>query len=85
MARGGKLRIALLGFRLESNGHAPVMTEEDFESHVVVKGDALLADIRSDHPRGATEFCGFASVMDEVGDWEQIGRASCRERVFVCV
>jgi len=38
-------RIAIGGFMLESNSHAPVATRAEFEANVLLAGDALAADL----------------------------------------
>lgn len=65
-------RIAIGGFMLESNGHAPVSTREEFAASVLLEGDDLLADLASANPRTPTTLTGFAAAMDKTGDWERI-------------
>lgn len=57
---------------LESNGHAPVSTREEFAASVLLEGDALLADLASANPRSPTTLTGFAATMDKTGDWLRI-------------
>lgn len=65
-------RIAIGGFMLESNGHAPVATRAEFEAAVLLEGDALLADLASTNPRSPTTLTGFTGEMDRLGDWERV-------------
>ncbi|MBL8700953.1 MAG: M81 family metallopeptidase [Alphaproteobacteria bacterium] len=62
-------RIAVGGFMLESNSHAPVATRAEFESVVLLSGDALLADLRAATPRSPRTITGFTRAMDEAGAW----------------
>ncbi len=62
-------RIALLGFRLESNGHAPVMGRKEFEEILYVAGDAMLAELRRPNSRDPGEISGFMAVMDAAIEW----------------
>lgn len=65
-------RIAIGGFMLESNGHAPVSTREEFESAVLLEGEALLADLASRNPRSPTTLTGFTAQMDRLAQWERV-------------
>lgn len=65
-------RIALGGFMLESNGHAPVSTREEFAAAVHLEGDALLADLASANPRSPTTLTGFTQEMDRLGEWTRV-------------
>jgi microcystin degradation protein MlrC len=62
-------RIAVGGFMLESNGHAPVATREEFAANFIAKGGELIADWRSDHPRAPVTLTGFIEAMDASGPW----------------
>lgn len=57
---------------LESNGHAPVATREEFAAAVHIEGAALLADLTSANPRSPTTLTGFTAEMDRIGDWERV-------------
>ena len=57
---------------LESNGHAPVSTREEFAENVLLEGDALLADLRLENPRSPRTLTGFVKAMDESGPWERV-------------
>lgn len=57
--------IAILGFRLESNFHAPVIFEDEFVS---LSGDALVKDLATDAPRAPSEVTGFMNVMEAAGE-----------------
>lgn len=65
-------RIAIGGFMLESNGHAPVSTREEFEAAVLLEGEGLLADLASRNPRSPTTLTGFTAEMDCLADWERV-------------
>ncbi|MBM3612972.1 MAG: M81 family metallopeptidase, partial [Alphaproteobacteria bacterium] len=68
-AMGDVRRVALLGFSLESNGHAPVATEAEFRAYCWLEGDELGRDLRAPTPRGPAEFVGFSREMDARGAW----------------
>jgi microcystin degradation protein MlrC len=68
----GPPRIALGGFMLESNGHAPVATREEFEAACWLEGAALAADLASPAPRGPTGLSGFIKAMDAGRAWEPV-------------
>lgn len=57
---------------LESNGHAPVSTREEFAANVLLEGEALLNDLRQTNPRSPTTLTGFAAEMDRTGNWERV-------------
>ncbi len=65
-------RIALLGFSIECNRFAPVATERDFAARTLMRGDAMLADARSDAPHMLGELPGFIADMDADGAWEPV-------------
>jgi microcystin degradation protein MlrC len=67
-----KHRIAIGGFMLESNGHAPVSTREEFAASVLLEGEALLADLVSANPRSPTTLTGFTQEMDRLATWERV-------------
>lgn len=67
-----RYRIAIGGFMLESNGHAPVSTREEFEASVLLEGEALLADLASANPRSPTTLTGFTAEMDRQAEWERV-------------
>lgn len=62
-------RIAVGGFMLESNSHAPVATREEFALSLDISGEALEADWRGPHPRVPATISGFVSAMDRLGPW----------------
>jgi microcystin degradation protein MlrC len=62
-------RVALLGFVLESNGHAPVAVAEDFYQQLYLEGEDLGRDIRAPAPRCSPELSGFVAAMDKIGPW----------------
>jgi microcystin degradation protein MlrC len=62
-------RIAVGGFMLESNGHAPVATREEFEANFIGKGAELEADWKSEHPRAPVTLTGFVDAMNASGPW----------------
>jgi microcystin degradation protein MlrC len=63
-------RIALGGFMLESNGHAPVAMRAEFEASCWLEGEALAADLASPAPSGPTGLSGFIKAMDAGRPWE---------------
>ncbi len=65
-------RIAIGGFMLESNGHAPVSTREEFAENVLLEGDALLADLATPNPRSPRTLTGFVQAMDAIGPWTRV-------------
>jgi microcystin degradation protein MlrC len=65
-------RVALLGFSLESNGHAPVATEAEFKAYLYLEGEDLGRDLRSAAPESPPEFRGFVREMDRRGPWEPV-------------
>jgi microcystin degradation protein MlrC len=62
-------RIAVGGFMLESNSHAPVATREEFEQCLDVAGEWLERDWRDPHPRVPATITGFVAAMDRLGPW----------------
>ncbi|HTJ98786.1 MAG TPA: M81 family metallopeptidase, partial [Bordetella sp.] len=66
------LRIALLGFAIESNRFAPVSTREDFVSRAYLAGDELMHDARSAAPRMTPEIPAFVKRMDAAGAWTPV-------------
>jgi microcystin degradation protein MlrC len=65
-------RIAVGGFMLESNGHSPVATREEFAENFVGRGDELAADWKSAHPRAPLTLTGFVEAMDSSGAWTPV-------------
>src|SRR5688500_15104944 len=63
-------RIALMGFMLESNGHAPVATREEFHANVYFEGEALGAELKKEAPRLPPTITGFYRAMDP--NWEPV-------------
>jgi microcystin degradation protein MlrC len=62
-------RIAVGGFMLESNGHSPVATREEFAENFVAAGEELQADWKGAHPRAPLTLTGFIEEMDASGSW----------------
>ncbi len=62
-------RIAVGGFMLESNFHAPVATRAEFEANVLLAGEALAADLDAAAPRSPRTILGFVRAMDATGAW----------------
>ncbi len=60
-------RVAVGGFMLESNAHSPVATREEFASVCDLRGVALEADWRSEHPLAASTISGFVAAMNAAG------------------
>src|SRR4051812_30986927 len=65
-------RIAIGGFMLESNGHSPVATREEFADHFIAAGEELRADWKSAHPRAPLTLSGFVEAMDASGAWTPV-------------
>jgi microcystin degradation protein MlrC len=65
-------RVALLGFSIECNRFAPVATEKDFVGRTLLRGDAMVADARSDAPHMLGELPGFVADMDAAGEWQPL-------------
>ncbi len=65
-------RVAVGGFMLESNSHSPVATREEFASVCDLRGVALEADWRSEHPLAASTISGFVAAMNAAGPWEPV-------------
>lgn len=65
-------RIAVGGFMLESNSHAPLSTRAEFEANVLLADAALAADLRAETPRSPRTVTGFVKAMDESGAWEPV-------------
>lgn len=62
-------RIAIGGFMLESNGHAPPALKAEFEATYWLEGAALMADLRSAAPRASSCLSGFLAGMDQGEAW----------------
>jgi microcystin degradation protein MlrC len=57
---------------LESNGHSPVATREEFMQNFVAAGDELQADWKSAHPRAPLTLSGFVDAMNASGSWTPV-------------
>ena len=66
------LRVAVGGFMLESNSHAPVATEAEFRANCHLEDAALSADWRAEHPRAPATVIGFVAAMDQGPAWEAL-------------
>jgi microcystin degradation protein MlrC len=66
------LRIALLGFAIESNRYAPISGREDFVSRAYLAGEDLMRDARSPAPRMTPEIPAFVRRMDATADWTPV-------------
>ena len=64
-----KPRIAIVGFVLESNGHAPVVGRDDF---IRFSGQEILDDLGRDAPRSPAELSGFVDRLTALRDWEPV-------------
>jgi microcystin degradation protein MlrC len=62
-------RIALGCFMLESNGHSPVATREEFAQNYLEFGDAMAQDWQSTHPRASKCLNGFIDGMNTGPAW----------------
>ena len=67
-----KPRIAIGGFMLESNGHSPLSTREEFASNYIAAGDEMRVDWESEHPRCPATTSGFVERMTATGAWEPV-------------
>jgi microcystin degradation protein MlrC len=67
-----KPRIAVGGFMLESNGHSPLATREEFAANYVAAGEAMRVDWESEHPRCPATTSGFVERMTATGAWEPV-------------
>ena len=67
-----KPRIAIGGFMLESNGHSPIATREEFALNHIAGGDELRADWESEHPSCPMTTSGFVERMTASGAWEPV-------------
>ena len=65
-------RIALGCFMLESNGHSPVATREEFAQNYLEFGDAMVRDWQSAHPRVSKCLTGFIDGMNTGAPWQAI-------------
>lgn len=70
MTQPRKVRIAVLGFMLESNRWSPVATAAEFEEKSSLAGDAIRAELAKPHPRMPGEWSGFTKAMDQLRPWE---------------
>ena len=66
------VRIAFIGFRLESNGHAPVVNEAEMQERGYWLGDEIRKDLQSDTPGIPAELSGFSARMDALRSWEMV-------------
>jgi microcystin degradation protein MlrC len=62
-------RVAIGGFMLESNCHAPIATEAEFRAAVYAEGEDILADLARPAPRMPATLWGFWKAMNDAGDW----------------
>ena len=67
-----KPKIAVGGFMLESNGHSPIATREEFASNYIAAGDEMRVDWESEHPRCPVTTSGFVERMTAEGAWEPV-------------
>ena len=67
-----KPRIAVGAFMLESNGHSPLATREEFASNYIAAGDEMRADWESGHPRCPVTLSGFIDKMTATGSWAPV-------------
>ena len=65
-------RIALAGFMLESNGHAPVATKAEFEALGYFGGNALAEDLAKPNPRANATMTGFVEAMNRGRPWTMV-------------
>ncbi|MGE0722853.1 MAG: M81 family metallopeptidase [Alphaproteobacteria bacterium] len=65
-------RVAIGGFMLESNAHAPVATEAEFRSIVYFEGAEMTADLATAAPRSPATLVGFWRAMGAAGAWDPV-------------
>lgn len=65
-------RIAVGAFMLESNGHSPLATREEFAANYVAAGDEMRDDWESEHPRCPATLSGFIERMTARGAWSPV-------------
>ncbi|MGE0714367.1 MAG: M81 family metallopeptidase [Alphaproteobacteria bacterium] len=65
-------RVAIGGFMLESNAHAPVADEAEFRAAVYAEGEDILADLARAAPRMPATLVGFCRAMDAAGPWTPV-------------
>src|SRR5262245_29085762 len=65
-------RIAIGGFMLESNGHSPLATREEFATNYIAAADEMRADWESEHPRCPVTTSGFVGRMTQPGAWTPV-------------
>jgi microcystin degradation protein MlrC len=83
------LRIAVGGFMLESNSHAPVATREEFESICYLVGARLSADWRQTAPSSPGTITGYLAQMDAhcggSAAWEAVPLVCAKVNASGCV
>lgn len=57
---------------LESNGHSPVATREEFAANFIAQGAELEADWNSEHPLSPLTLTGFVEAMNAAGAWSPL-------------
>lgn len=57
---------------LESNSHAPVATQNEFESNLYLKDKDFETDWRRAAPRSPATVRGFVDAMDNAGQWQAV-------------
>ncbi len=62
-------KVALVGFKLESNRFSRPTEMNDFLSLNLLEEDALMEEARKPAPTIAKEFAAFVKAMDATGDW----------------
>jgi microcystin degradation protein MlrC len=62
-------RIAILGFALESNRFAPVVSRLDFQH---LEGQTIVDEARKPAPRVAANVSSFIATMDAAGPWTPV-------------
>ena len=62
-------RVALVGFKLESNRFSRPAEIDDFLSLNLLEGEPLMEEARKSTPSLAKEFASFVNTMDATGDW----------------
>ncbi|WP_420391984.1 M81 family metallopeptidase [Acuticoccus sp.] len=64
------VRIAVLGFMLETNRWSPVADKVEFDEHGSMAAEAIAAEIERSNPSLPREWTGFKAEMDRLRPWE---------------
>ena len=65
-------RVAILGFSLESNRQSPVSDRQIFERTLLMDGERISAELKTDRVALPGTVQGFCAGMDGSGPWEPV-------------